>query len=223
MNSTIGNLLPLALAVAISPLPVVAAILMLLAAQARTASAGFLVGWLAGIAVATIVVAVIAAATGLDSSRSPSTADSWLKVGLGVLLVALAGWEWVDRPKGEQAARAPKWMSTVDRMTAPRATGLAFVLAAINPKNLLLCIAAGVALGGAGLSFGAATVCFLVFLIIAGCTVALPVLAYWFAADRMRQPLDALKHWLQRNNTAVTAVLLLLIGVDLVGKGIAAL
>ena len=49
MGEVIGDLLPLALGVAISPIPVIAAILMLLSRQAGKTSTGFLIGWIAGI------------------------------------------------------------------------------------------------------------------------------------------------------------------------------
>ena len=45
--------MPLALGVAISPIPIIATILMLLAPQARGTSVGFLLGWVLGIVVAT--------------------------------------------------------------------------------------------------------------------------------------------------------------------------
>src|SRR4051812_38763064 len=46
MGEVIGEILPTAQGVAISPLPIIAAILMLLALQAHTASLAYLVGWL---------------------------------------------------------------------------------------------------------------------------------------------------------------------------------
>ena len=47
MGTVIGDLLPLALGVAISPVPIIAVILMLLSPRAGAASLGFAVGWLA--------------------------------------------------------------------------------------------------------------------------------------------------------------------------------
>jgi len=100
---------------------------------------------------------------------------------------------------------------------------LGFLLAAVNPKNLLLGIAAGVAIGGAGISVGQEAVAIAIFTVIAASTVAVPVVAYLFAADKMRGPLDRLKAWLQQNNATVMAVLILVIGVVLIGKGIGGL
>ena len=39
----------------------------------------------------------------------------------------------------------------------------------------------------------------------------------------MRGPLDAMKAWLEENNATVMAVLILVIGVVLIGKGIGGL
>ena len=52
MGSVIGEILPLAVGIAISPIPIIAAILMLLSPRAKTTSVGFLLGWLAGIVIA---------------------------------------------------------------------------------------------------------------------------------------------------------------------------
>src|SRR4029453_18692301 len=49
MGSVIGEILPLAVGIAISPIPIIAAILMLLSPKAKATSVGFLLGWLAGI------------------------------------------------------------------------------------------------------------------------------------------------------------------------------
>ncbi|MEV6491933.1 GAP family protein, partial [Actinoplanes sp. NPDC051633] len=89
MNQVFGELLPLAVGVAISPIPIIAAILMLLAGKAGATSLGFLLGWVAGIAMVTGVSAALAAA-GFGGSDEPSSAVSWLKMGLGVLLLILA-------------------------------------------------------------------------------------------------------------------------------------
>ena len=61
------------------------------------------------------------------------------------------------------------------------------------------------------------------FYVIAVASVAGPFLAYTVARDRMRHPLDELNTWLQANNSTVMAVLLLVIGVVLIGKGVGGL
>jgi len=62
-----------------------------------------------------------------------------------------------------------------------------------------------------------------VFTVIAASTVLVPVVGYALARDRMRHPLDELKVWLQQNNVTVMAVLILVIGVALTGRGLGGL
>jgi threonine/homoserine/homoserine lactone efflux protein len=220
MGQVLGDLLPLALGVAISPIPIIAVILMLFAPRAGGTSTGFLVGWLAGIVLATALFVWLASATDLGGSSGTSVAAGWAKITLGALVLLLALKQWRSRPAAGAATELPKWMAAIDRFTPGKALGLGFVLSAVNPKNLAMCAAAGVAIGAGSLSDGQTAVAVAVFTLIAGCTVAVPVLAYAMARQRMRAPLDALKAWLQANNATVMFVLLLVIGVVLIGKGI---
>ena len=59
MGSTVGEILPLAVGIAISPIPIIAAILMLLSPKAKGTSLGFLVGWLVGIIAAIVVFTLL--------------------------------------------------------------------------------------------------------------------------------------------------------------------
>jgi hypothetical protein len=223
LGEVIGDLLPLAVGVAISPVPIIAVILMLFAPRAGGTSFGFLIGWIAGIVVATTIFVWLANSTGMSSGGEPSTAASWAKLLLGLLLLALSVKQWRGRPATGAQAELPKWMLAIDKFTPGKALGLGFLLSGVNPKNLAMCAAAGVVIGGGALSGGEDVVAVVVFTILAACTVAVPVLAYAVARDRMRGPLDSLKGWLQANNATVMSVLLLVIGIVLVGKGLGGL
>ena len=215
MNQVIGEILPYALGVAISPVPVIAAILMLFSARAASTGSGFLVGWILGIIVATGIFTALAGS--LTTTGEAPTWASWTKIVLGVLLLLVGIRQWLGR-SGEHAT--PKWMTAIDGFSPVKALGLGFLLSALNPKNLLMAVAAGVAIGEAGLSTGDEIIAIAVFTVIAACTVAIPVIAYLVAKDRMRAPLDSMKAWLQDNNATVMSVLILVIGVVLIGKGI---
>ncbi|WP_049556419.1 GAP family protein [Nonomuraea sp. SBT364] len=217
MGAVLGELLPFALAVAISPIPIIAVILMLLAPKAGGTSMGFLIGWVAGIVVATAIFIWLAGAIGLSAgSGEPSAAVSWVKLVLGLVLLGLAGKQWKSRGR----PGLPGWMKAIDRLTAVKAAGLGAALAAVNPKNLMMCVAAGVAIAQGGTH---AVLLLAVFTVLAACSVAVPVVVYAVAADRMRAPLDRLKGWLEQNNATVMFVLLLVIGVVLIGKGLGGL
>ena len=72
MGGAIGDTLPLALGIAISPIPIIAAILMLLSPKARGTSVGFLLGWLLGIIVAVVVFTLL---SGLIPAADPDASQ----------------------------------------------------------------------------------------------------------------------------------------------------
>ena len=216
MGATIGEILPLAVGVAISPIPIIAVILMLLSRNAGATSAGFALGWVVGILTVTAVVLTVAGSASADNSAAPYVGG--VKVVLGILLIYLAIRQWRSRAD----TSPPKWMQAIDEFTFIKAIGLGLALSAANPKNLLLCISAGVAIGGAELTTGGHLVALLVFVALAACSVLVPVLGYALAADRMAGALDATKAWLQANNHIVMATVLLILGVTVLGKGLGA-
>lgn len=222
MGETISEVLPYAVGIAISPVPIIAAILMLLSPRARSTGVGFLVGWVIGIAVAVTVFTLLSSLIPKPASGSSQPVVGTIKLLLGVGLLLLALRQWRSRPKAGEEPSLPAWMSAIDSMTTARGLALGFVLAAVNPKNLLLAAAAGVAIGAVGLTAGAAAGAIAVFTLLAALSVALPVVAYLIAAERMRGPLQGLRAWLVQHNTAVMAVLLLVIGVVLIRDGIQA-
>jgi threonine/homoserine/homoserine lactone efflux protein len=221
MGSVIGAILPLAIGIAISPIPIIAAILMLLSPKAKGTSIGFLLGWIVGILAAVTVFTLLSAVIPAGDSDDPKPIHGVIQILLGAGLLILAMRQWRSRPKPGEAAALPKWMSAIDTMNAGKGFGLGFLLAAVNPKNLLMGAAAGVTIGSAGLSGGSIVVVIVVFTVIAAASVAIPVIAYLVAAKRMAAPLESLRTWLVQNNATVMAVLLLVIGVVIIGKGIA--
>jgi Sap, sulfolipid-1-addressing protein len=217
MGAVIGDVLPLAIGIAISPIPIIAAILMLFSARATSTSTGFLLGWILGIVVATAVFTALAGT--LKTGGEPSAVASWIKIGLGVLLVLVGIRQW--RGRGGQHD-APKWMAAIDDFTFPKALGLGFLLSGVNPKNLIIAAGAGLIIGSSALGVGGDAAAIALFTVIASSTVAIPVLAHLVAAERMTRPLESLRKWLQDNAT-VMATMILVIGVVLVGKGVSGL
>ncbi|SFR88403.1 Sap, sulfolipid-1-addressing protein [Agromyces sp. CF514] len=220
MNQTIGAILPLALGVAISPIPIIAAILMLLSPKARVTSVGFLLGWLVGIIVAVTVFTLLASVLPEEDPDASKPIQGVIQLLLGAGLLVLAVGQWRKRPKPGEEPMLPKWMQAIDKVTFVGALGLGFLLSALNPKNLIMAAGAGTAIGAAALSTGEVVGVIAIYVVIAASTVAIPVIAYLVASARLRGPLDALRVWLAHENAVIMAVLLLVIGVSLLGKGI---
>ena len=220
MGQAIGEMLPAAVGVAISPLPIVAVVLMLVTAKGRVNGPAFLAGWIVGVAAAGTVVLLLASVAGATDEGQPAAWVDWLKLVLGALLVLLALKQWRGRPHEGEEPVTPKWMGTLDGFTPPKAGGAGIVLSALNPKNLLLIVAGATTIAQAGIPAGEQAVSLAVFVVIASIGVATPVVIYFALGDRSRELLDRLKTWMARNNGVIMAVLLLVIGVKLIGDAI---
>src|SRR6478609_7192000 len=151
MGQAIGQILPLAVGVAISPVPIIAVVLMLVTPRAGSNGPAFIIGWLAGLTiVGAIVLAVSPDAT--TDTGGPKTWVSVLTLILGLALVAMAARQWRGRPRGDEQPPVPKWMGAIDAFTAPKAVGAGALLSGLNPKNLLLAVAAAAAIAQTGIS-----------------------------------------------------------------------
>jgi threonine/homoserine/homoserine lactone efflux protein len=220
MGKAISEVLPFAIGVAISPVPIIAVILVLFSARARVNGPVFAIGWVVGVAVVSTVVYLVADAGDVSTSGGASDTSYWIKLLVGLLLVRFAVRDWRKRPAPGETPETPKWMSAIDTLTPFKAGGLAVLLAAANPKNLALALGAGASLAQAGASGGEATVGLIVFVVIASLTIAVPVVFSLTGGERAAHVLDGWRVWLAEHNTAVMAVLFLVFGVVLFSQGL---
>jgi threonine/homoserine/homoserine lactone efflux protein len=216
----IGEVLTFAVGVAISPVPIIAVILMLFSARARVNGPVFLAGWVLALALVSGVAYLVADQSNASTSSTASDTISWGKIVFGVLFLLLAVRQWRSRPAPGVEPAMPKWMAGVDTITTGKAFGLGVLLAGVNPKNLLLAIAAATGLAQLGLSTTDAVVSLVVFVIVGSLTIAGPVAYYLVGGEKAKAELEELKGWLSMHNAAVMAVLFLVFGVDLIAKGI---
>ena len=220
MGKGISEVLTFAVGVAISPVPIIAVILMLFSRRARVNGPVFLLGWVLALGVVSSVVYAIAQATNPSTSSSASDTISWEKIVLGAVFLLLAVRSWRSRPRPGSKPEMPKWMAGVDALTPWKALGLGLLLAGVNPKNLILSIGAASGLAQLGLATSDAIVSLIVFVVVASLTIAGPVLYYLLGGEKARHLLDDMKDWLRVHNNAVIAVLFLVFGIDLIAKGL---
>jgi hypothetical protein len=220
MAQGIGEVLTFAIGVAISPVPIVAVILMLFSGRAKVNGPVFLAGWVVALAAVSGIAYVISAAGDVSTDSAAADGVSWAQIVFGVLFLLLAGRSWRNRPAPGTEPEMPKWMAAIDAFTPAKALGLGLLLAGVNPKNLLLAVGAGSALAVTGPSAAVAVVSLIVFVAVGSLTIAGPVVFYLTGGDRAKTQLDSAKGWLTMHNDAVMTVLFLVFGVNLIAKGI---
>ncbi len=223
MANAIGQILPLAVGVAVSPLPIIAVILMLVTPRASVNGPMFVIDWLLGLGIVGTVVLLLADPAGASEDGEPATWVSWLKLVLGVLLLLVAAKQWRSRPHEGEDPPAPKWMGAIESFGPGKALAAGVILSAANPKNLLLSIAAAAAIAATGISGTEQAVAYAVFALIGTIGVAVPVFIYFALGSRSAELLDRLKGWMAANNAVIMTVLLLVIGVKLIGDAISGL
>jgi Sap, sulfolipid-1-addressing protein len=223
MGQAIGASLPLAVGVALSPIPIIAVVLMLTSRRAKINGPAFVLGWLIGLGIVGAVVLALAGAGSASKSGSPAAWVSWVKIALGVLLLLVAFRQFHRRPRGDQEPQMPKWMATIDKTTPVAAAGLAAVLSGANPKNLLLAVGGAAAIAGTGISGGQQAVAYAVFAVIGTLGVGIPVGIYFAMGERSERLLAGLKDWMSAHNAVIMAVLCLVIAAKLIGDGISGL
>ena len=83
--------------------------------------------------------------------------------------------------------------------------------------------AAAGAIAQATASTGSRVVALVVFTVVASVGVAAPLIVYVSMGERAAAMLSSMQTWMVRNNAAIMAVLLLVLGTKLVGDGVSAL
>lgn len=220
LTDAIGGFLPAAMGVALSPIPIVAVILMLGTPKARTNGPAFAVGWIIGLVAVSVLVVVVAGGANTPGS-SASDSVNWVTLFLGLALFVLAGRQWRSRPKRGESPTMPKWMSAVDNIDPPRAFVLGLALSGANPKNLALTAAAAASIAQAGLGTANTAIAIAVFVAIGSLTVVGSVLFYLLARDAATKPLATIEEFMADHSNVIMMVVLVIIGAKLVGDGLA--
>jgi threonine/homoserine/homoserine lactone efflux protein len=210
------ELIPLGLIIALSPVSIIPAILVLQTPRPRPTGLAFLAGWLVGLTVLTGVFLSLSNLVGGIGANPPSWA-SWLRVVVGAALVALGVYRFVRRHRSEHM---PGWMTKTSSLTPGRAAVTGAALTAVNPKVLFLCAAAGLDIGSAGIDVPVVWFAVLWYVAVAGSTVAIPVLAYAVSGERLDPLLARVRAWLERRHATLIAVIFVVIGLLVLYKGL---
>lgn len=220
LTQAISDLLPAAVGVALSPIPIIAVILMLGTPKARSNGPAFAVGWIAGLVIVSVVVLTLASDSD-DADSAAATGVNWGTLLLGVVFLVMAAGQWRKRPKAGEEAAMPKWMAAIDTFNTGKSLLFGVLLSGVNPKNLALTAAAAASIAQAGLSGEDSAIAVAVFVVIASLTVAGPVIFYLIASDKAAGPLTSIKEFMSAHNPAIMMVLLLVLGAKLIGSGVA--
>lgn len=185
--------------------------------SARVNGPLFLLGWVLALAIIQCCRLRPRRSGRVATSTAASETVAWGKIVFGVVFLLLGVRQWRSRPEPGTEPEMPKWMAGIDAFSPVKALVLGLLLVGVN---LLLTLAAAVGLAQLGLSTTDAVVSLLVFVVVASLAIAGPVIDYVVGGAHAKAELNSLKGWLAVHNAAVMAVLFVVVGVDLIAKGI---
>jgi threonine/homoserine/homoserine lactone efflux protein len=212
--------LPLAIAIAIFPVPIIAVVLLLGSDAGRAKGIAFVTCWFAGIAAVGGVALALASALEASDGGEPETWVDVVLLVLGIVIIGLAVQQWRGRPRVDEEPSVPGWMRAIDKFTVVKAAGAGFALTALNPKNVLLVVAAAAEIAEYGLPPDQEIAALVFFALLTSAGVLAPLVLVIALGARSQELLDALRGWLGRYNAVIMTVVLLLIGAKLIGDSI---
>ncbi len=218
MGQALGSLLPLGVAAAVSTVPILVTILILLSENRNRSALAYLIGWVVGTLFLVTVGTVAASSLPEPRPRQPDTIVGALEILLGVGLVSL-GILAFRRRQERASGQEPKWAQAVGAFGAGRSLGLGLALN-LRPKSVLLCAAAGLALDSANDGVEVTAVLVLVYTVVATSTVAVPIIATLISPTRMEPRLVEARKRLDDNGRLVSGAMMVMIGLLLVAAGI---
>ncbi|MEV7186043.1 GAP family protein [Kitasatospora sp. NPDC093102] len=221
MGEAIGPMLASAVAVALSPLPLIALLLILVSARRRANGIAFTAGWLLGLAV--LVAAVVTAGTVLSPARATPAWPSWLKLALGVVLLLLAARQWRERPRPGRVTAPPVWLLSIDRLTAARSAGLAVILVVAQPKTLVPAVGGAASIAAAPVGVGEKAVAAVVMVLLGSLGTLLPLVVHLLGDDHARHALGEWRAWTATHSAAIMITVPLLLGTEYVGAAVSGL
>ena len=220
MRQVIGEVLPFAVIVMVSPFNIVAAILLLFSKKPVLNASCYLGGFIVGLTAVVAGLTALASAIQLDSGSSRSRWASGLLIAVGVWLIVAAVRKFRGRNRPDDDGSLPGWMDGIAEFGTGRSLAVGAGIGAGNPKNIAVAAGTAVAVSSAGLPVGEQAVVLAIYAVLGCLGVAAPIVTMVVLGDRAGQILDEWKAWLMRNNAAMMAVIFLFLGVFLIGTNL---
>lgn len=219
----IGQLLPAAIGIALSPFPVIAVVLVLATPDSKRNGVAFAAGWLVGLSVLTVIALALVGGVDGDPGTSSGTVVGWLRVLAGGALIVLGVKKVRDRPPAGQPEPTPKWMDGIASMDAARSLRLGLLLGGVNPKNIALAFAASSSVAEVTVTTGDSIVAGVVFVVLSSAIVIGAVVVRLTMGDRAVRMLDGVRTFMLANNAVITMVVFVALGAMVLGDGVTAL
>jgi len=223
MGGVIGETLPLGLGIALNPISIVVAILILGTVNTPRNGIAFAFGWISGLTVLLVLTSLLVQQRSTADPESTRTIVYVGKIAFGLIFIIAAIWGLRRRPRDEEESGSRRWTQLVNEGGVVRSFGLGLFLSDFSLKNLALVAAAAGVIGQAGLDNRGVAIAVGIFVLICTIGILVPLLIRVFGKERGDRILAVWREWLERNVAMLTAVVMVLLGAHLIMQGIGGL
>ena len=217
---SLGEIIPLAFGIIVSPMPIVAVIALLLGSKGKINAVIFTAVFTATTLLLTLVFASGAKNTAPSGSLFATVLHIVLGLAFAGLFFFLAWKSWKGRPRNGQSAAEPKWLAAIDSFGPGKAVGLALFMTVANLKNIPIMIAAGASIGTAQLTWPLVFVAALIFTLISCLGLIVPTVIGGSGSAQVKDFLTSAKATLTEHNAMIMTVLFFILGAMQLGKAI---
>jgi len=216
----IGKMLPATMAIALTPIQIVAVVVILGGPKGRAGGLGFLIGWLVALG-ALVTVAILLVEKLGESGRTPTPLLHWLQLAAGLLLLAMAVRMWHRRPKGSE--KTPKQLASLGEAGPVRAFVAGASTAAANPKIIALVLSSVTSIAYLVLSAWQLAAIAILFVLLGSMPLITLVVAHATGGPETASRIRDLKEFMLRHNDVILTVVLAMLGVGVLGNGVSGL
>ncbi|GAA3955148.1 hypothetical protein GCM10022231_12130 [Gordonia caeni] len=243
MWGALGDTFAVAMALALSPIALTTALVLLLGERGRRRALLFAGGWYLCVFVVTAVAMWVTDTA--DEEDPAATADGIdiLHLVFAVVFFVLALVTWIKRPSARASAKGadglppgtqlletevlgedepgkPGLFERVDHLGSAACFALGFAQGILIIKNIPLAISAGMRFGAAELPQAEALVLVAIFAGLASLGTLIPLVAYVVGGERVDHSLRDARRWIEAHMTAITLVILVVVGGVFLGEGL---
>lgn len=214
------QIVPLALGVAASPLPIAAVLVILLGDRARIGGPAFLGWWVLANAVAIAVTTYFAGRLPEPIVGIDLMAEGAFTVILGIGLLAVAAISKRSRGRSDDPTIPPRWVRAVSNLSPVGGAFIALSNATTAPKNIALAIAAGLLIARQSGNTAEAIAAAVLYVAAASVSIAVPVALYFLKRESAEKVLARWRDIVTLHAAAAMEIVMGVVGVAMTVTGL---
>ncbi len=212
--------LPLAAGIMLSPMPIIASLVLTATGRAAKGGTMFVLGWVLSILGFMIFAVIFLQDLRAQDPESISLFAIIFQFLFALVFMWVAWSNWASRPRNVINFPPPHWIESFSKYSNARLFWMGMVMNFINVKNLPIMITAGLAISksaeGVGVGLWNATI----FALVSSIGVILPWLGGVFGSERTKPVIERVRNWLYHYNNIIMAVLFFYMGIMLLATAL---